>query len=513
MLNYVFDPTIVNPVSARVGQPGDGRHHVRRRQRRPGPAVEVRQEQLPVPRRHGLSINDKTVFRAGWGKYFLNPTSQAFNNGFSQSHADHRVERRQPHADLRCWRTRGRTASRRLRAARSARSRSSAAVRASRTRTSSSRTCTSSRPASSASCRGKISLEVTYAGSRSYDIEGNFGGYNEPSAAFQAQCDVTLGGSRSLCDQLLPNPFFGVARLRGHDPVHEPDALALRAGAAVPGVHRLQPRTSRTSGKMRYDSMQFVANKRWAKGVTINASYTWVPRWTEDGANTTTRHQRRLRRRGLAAARTTAPYFSQRKHRLTASGVWELPWYRNERSLAGYLLGGWSIAPAFVFQSRPALGYARQRRSGAGRRSRRRSRCPGKKDGQFIYGVKPCVGQRNATTGNYALLSVSTAYGCTRALLPDPRGVPAPHRDVPLRRVPPAVLLAGGHELREDHADHGHVRFQVRLEAFNLFNSPMYDERNYNQTTTSADFGRINRNITGQSNFQRFVQLGFRLIF
>jgi hypothetical protein len=57
------------------------------------------------------------------------------------------------------------------------------------------------------------------------------------------------------------------------------------------------------------------------------------------------------------------------------------------------------------------------------------------------------------------------------------------------------------------------MRFQLRLEAFNLFNSPMYDERNYNQTTTSADFGRINRNITGQSNFQRFVQLGFRLIF
>ena len=38
---------------------------------------------------------------------------------------------------------------------------------------------------------------------------------------------------------------------------------------------------------------------------------------------------------------------------------------------------------------------------------------PGKKEGQFIYGVKPCVGQRNATTGAYDLLSVSTAYGCT----------------------------------------------------------------------------------------------------
>ena len=54
------------------------------------------------------------------------------------------------------------------------------------------------------------------------------------------------------------------------------------------------------------------------------------------------------------------------------------------------------------------------------------------------------------------------------------------------------------------------VRLQVRLEAFNLFNSPMYDERQYNNDTNSADFGRINRNTTGQSGFQRFVQMGFR---
>ena len=41
----------------------------------------------------------------------------------------------------------------------------------------------------------------------------------------------------------------------------------------------------------------------------------------------------------------------------------------------------------------------------------------------------------------------------------------------------------------------------------------MYDERQYSQDTNNADFGRINRNTTAQSNFQRFVQLGFRLIF
>jgi hypothetical protein len=74
--------------------------------------------------------------------------------------------------------------------------------------------CTSSRLAFSASCP-TISLDVTYAGSRSDDIEGNFVGYNEPSAGFQAQCDVTQNGSRSFCDQLLSNPFFNVPGFEG----------------------------------------------------------------------------------------------------------------------------------------------------------------------------------------------------------------------------------------------------------------------------------------------------------
>jgi len=57
------------------------------------------------------------------------------------------------------------------------------------------------------------------------------------------------------------------------------------------------------------------------------------------------------------------------------------------------------------------------------------------------------------------------------------------------------------------------VRFQLRIEAFNLLNSPMYDERGYVTDTASADFGRINRTVNAgaQSNFQRFIQLGFKL--
>ena len=184
-------------------------------------------------------------------------------------------------------------------------------------------------------------LEATYAGSRSYDLEAGFDAYNEPSAEFQAQCDVTLGGSRTLLRPAAPEPVLRRRRLRGHDPVHEPDALALRAEPAVPGVRAASTRNQNNIGKLIYDSAQFVANKRLAKGVTINASYTWVPRWTEIGGYVD----------AVSGLLNEGPYFSHRKHRITASGVWELPWFRNERSIAGYLLGGWSMAPMLVYQS------------------------------------------------------------------------------------------------------------------------------------------------------------------
>ena len=57
------------------------------------------------------------------------------------------------------------------------------------------------------------------------------------------------------------------------------------------------------------------------------------------------------------------------------------------------------------------------------------------------------------------------------------------------------------------------VRFQFRGEAYNVFNTPMYDERTYGTDPTNAEFGAINKNNNRQSNFPRFWQLGFKLLF
>jgi hypothetical protein len=509
MLNYAFDPTIVNPISARVGQQVMGGIRFAGVDGAPDRPWKYDKNNYQFRVGTAYSINDKTVLRAGWGKYFLNPTSQSFNNGFNQS------------TSIIASTDGGRTPTYAL-----------------------SNPWPSGIQEPSGSSLGpltflgrgpsfsnpdfivpnvhqysigiqrelpyRISLDVTYAGSRSFDIEGNWGGYNEPSAAFQAQCDVTLGGSRTLCDQLVTNPYQGVPGFEGT--TRFTNATLSRFELARPynafgGFNMNQ----QNLGKMEYDSMQFVANKRWARGVTINTGYTWVPRWTETGANTTT---------GIGNAyvdevsllQNEGPYFSHREHRITASGVWELPWYRNERSIAGYLLGGWSIAPAFVYQSGQPWDMPGNVNLAPGIDPAQIA-LEGKKEGQFIYGVKPCIGQRNATTGNYALLAVSQAYGCTEPYFLIREAFQrrtAMFRYDEFRR--PSYWQVDVNFAKTTPITNN-VRFQLRLEAFNLFNSPQYDERNYTQDTNSADFGRINRNTVGQSNFQRFIQLGFRLIF
>ena len=455
------------------------------------------------------SLNSKTVFRAGWGKYFLNPTSQSFNAGFAiqnQIVASNDGGRTPTYVLGNPWPN---------------------GIQDPPGSSLGPLTFLGRNPSFSnpdfivpnvhqfsigieRELPARISLDVTYAGSRSHDIEGNFGGYNEPSAAYQAQCDVTKGGSRTLCDQQVTNPFFEVPGFEGTNRFTSPTLSAFELARPFPAFTSFNM-NQQNLGRMTYDSMQFVANKRWAKGVTINAGYTWVPRWTETGANTTT---------GIGNAyvdevsllQNSAPYFSQRKHRITASGVWELPWFRNERSVAGYLLGGWSIAPAFVYQSGQPWDMPGNVDLAPGVDPKDIA-VPADKQGRYIYGVKPCIGQRNAATGNYDLLSVSTAYGCTQPdflIRETYQRRTAMFRYDEFRR--PSYWQLDMNFAKSTRVTE-HTRMQIRLEAFNVFNSPMYDERNYNQTTSSADFGRIDRNTVAQSNFQRFVQLGFRFVF
>jgi hypothetical protein len=498
--NYVFDPGIANPVSSRIDQakfPGyrvaggltfvgvDGK-----------PKTPWKYDKNNYQIRVGgtFQLNEKTVLRAGYGKYFMNPTAEAWLQGFSletpviSSNDGGRTPTyalanpfpagilQPPGSSLGPLTFLGRGVG-------------------------------FSNPdfvvpnvhqfsiGIQRELPWRIALEASYVGSRTRQEQTNWNGFNEPSLAFVNQCDVTLGGSRSYCDAQLPNPFYGVAGFEGTSRFTSANLSRFELTRPYPAFGGINM-TERNDGRIWYDSAQFVANRRWGRGLTVSGTYTYVPRWEEEAGFVDNITMLELR----------APYYAHRKHRITASGVWEIP-FGKRTGVLGHVLGGWSVAPMFVYQSGQPWDIPDNLEI-VGDAS-----LPVEKTGQFIYGVKPCVAQRNNTTGQYALLSFSSAYGCTEPyfLVREPyQRRTTPYRDDRYRR--PSYWQVDLNFAKATQIA-GRVRMQIRLEVFNLFNSPMYDERQYDRSTSSADFGRINRNTVNQSNFQRFVQLGFRLTF
>jgi Carboxypeptidase regulatory-like domain len=518
--NYIFDPSVANPVSSRInaaqfpqftnlrggltfvgldGNPDRPWHYDKNNfQFRAGGAYQ---------------INSRTVFRAGYGRYFLNPTAQGQTQGFSiqspvvGSNDGNRTPlynlanpfpsgvAQPPGSSLGLLTFLGRDVFY-----------SDADFQVPYV------------DQFSVGVQREIPwgvvVEASYVGSRSRSAQTEFRGVNEPPRSLQDRCDVTQGGIAAFCNEQLPNPFYQVPGFQGTARFTSQTLSRFELSRPFPQFGNIVE-TERNDGKINYDSLQFVGNKRWSKGLTLNATYTYVPRFdvvgsasSSAGSPTPTGAGTQLNAfiDNATAELNVSPYFTHRTHRFTASGVWEFPFGEGRTGLLGLLMKGWSVAPMFVYQSgQPWLLPQNTELSGD-------PSIPVEKTGQFIYGAQPCVGQR-APSGNYVLIPISVAYGCTQPyfLVREPfQARETMFWDDRLRRPGFWQLdlnFAKATQITE------RVRLQIRFEAFNIFNSPMYDERDYNRDQTVADFARINRNVTGQSNFQRFVQLGFRLTF
>ena len=79
---------------------GSRRDPLCRRGRRPGAAVEVRQEQLSVPCRHGLCAQREDRVARRLGQVLPQPDESVEQQRVRSLHPDHHVERRRPHAHL-----------------------------------------------------------------------------------------------------------------------------------------------------------------------------------------------------------------------------------------------------------------------------------------------------------------------------------------------------------------------------------------------------------------------------
>src|SRR5262249_20289563 len=199
----------------------------------------------------------------------------------------------------------------------------------------------------------------------------------------------------------------------------------------------------RNDGRIWYNSAQLVINKRVSHGISLSGTYTWSKMIEENGGgndlgstgttNPTITDVDRIVQR--------SPYETDRRHRVTISGVYKLPFGRERRFLAGTsravdaLIGGWEVAGMWLFNSgrpwglptNPGVFYVKDA-----------TIANVDFDARVIRGVQNCVAQMD-NQGLVTLLPYAVAAGCTQPnfiIRPSYTPLSTAFRDDKIRRPP-----------------------------------------------------------------------------
>lgn len=347
----------------------------------------------------------------------------------------------------------------------------------------------------------RTTVEVTYVGSRTRQEQNSWGGFNEPPLSLRDQCDVTKGGRASFCNELLPNPFFGVAGFEGTNRFTNATLSRFELSRPFPQFTGFT-QFERNDGRIWYNSLQVYANKRLSDGVSLAGTWTLAKMIEENGFLD-----------DLAAIMQKGLYQTDRRHRVTISGVYNLPFGRDRRlmnnahPLLEAIAGGWEVAGMWLFNTgRPwdlpgNVFYVKD------------AKLPKiEYTSTSIRAVQNCVATMN-DAGVVTMQAFSVAAGCTEPnfiIRPNFTGRTTAFRDDQIRRTPFYqfdVNFAKTTRLTDK------LRLQVRFELYNLLNQVIYDERQFVNNASDALFGTIDRVATRQSNFPRYGQLGIKLIF
>ena len=153
-----------------------------------------------------------------------------------------------------------------------------------------------------------------------------------------------------------------------------------------------------------------VANKRLSRGLTIAGTYTFSKMIEENGFLD-----------NVARTIQRSVYFSDRPHRVTASGVWELPvgkgkmFFGNANGFINRIIGGIEFAGHTSSVGRPwdmpgNVEYVKNAENPDPEKFRGINNQFDPSN--YILGVTPCVGRRN-NNNTVTLIPNSVNLGCT----------------------------------------------------------------------------------------------------
>ncbi|HKQ50898.1 MAG TPA: hypothetical protein VJT74_00925, partial [Pyrinomonadaceae bacterium] len=337
--------------------------------------------------------------------------------------------------------------------------------------------------------KGSWLVEVAYVGSRGYDLTTETDALNALPRGYLSEAAARDQARIDYLTAAVPNPFHGLASGTSLD------------GQTVQRQQLLRPfpqfgnlRTRRHDGSSTYHSGQLRVEKRFARGYTLLAGYTWSKLLEEVSLlnPTDTEYEKRLS-------------VNDTPHRAVVSGIWELPfgrgrrWGANWHSFAEAVLGGWQFQGIWQAQSGRPLEI-----------------------GNLYFDGDPAE-LRTRIDGSTADAVFDTSVFYFTDALVRKNGVvdPALQRSDPrirllfnVRRLPSRLPGLRGQPLNlwdlslsKNFPFTEGTRLQLRGEFLNAFNHPQFN--NPVLDPTNSNFGKV----TSQANLPRNIQLGVKLLF
>ncbi len=312
---------------------------------------------------------------------------------------------------------------------------------------------------------GGIVADVTYFLNRTSQL--NNVNYNinqvDPSIAYR------YGAATNV---QVANPFYHLAI-----PNQSPGALWNQATVSATTLAKMYPQYGTlteidgiSGGDMIYNSLQLKATKSFGSGYTLLAGYNYHVQANQtfyDSLDTYLKHW-------------TSEDSGTPRHRLTVSGIWQLPVGKGRKFLPGAsrlldsLIGGWNLAGTSTYHSGTLLNF-----------------------GALSVSGDPTLSNTGPNGWfNTSVFSLLPAY--TR------RTNPWYYSNI---RGPQFFNIDGS--LNKDFSLTERIRFQLHVDAFNALNNANYN--NPNMSVTSSQFGK-STDIYPQ-DYGRRLQLGLRLQF
>jgi hypothetical protein len=240
---------------------------------------------------------------------------------------------------------------------------------------------------------------------------------------------------------------------------------------------------SENAGLSRYDGLQVSVQHRFTNNLQFGIAYTHA-RSTDNGSSLTD---------VLPDAYNAHTYFGpsdfDRSDVLVSNYIYKLPFFKNQRNIAGYVLGGWEFSGIYQYQSGTPFSV---------------------RTSQDIAGVGTGSGNQfwNETGDSSTSVGSFTPAGVVwfnKAAFTQPAA--GTFGVQPRNSLRNPSYWTTDASLRKNFAIVERLTMQFRFDVFDFLNHPNWGSANSNPT--SGSFGTI----TGKTNDTRQLQLALKLIF